>query len=249
MRQPTQSERIQIFLGTVVSLALVACAVTPKLTSQSDGDVEHALNSWKPHELPCPAGSEPRGLLPPFGTEVFCREISGDQRKQGPGIEYYTSGKRYRSGFYVDGERDGLWLGWQETGELLERIHYRAGKKSGLWTLFGRDGQKRIEGNYVEDALDGVGYEWHPNGRLYKEITYVKGTKQGRARMWYPSGRLQAEAVFSNDQRQGLEILYYENGRKQREIPYESGRIDGVVTTWTETGELQSRLDAALLTQ
>jgi hypothetical protein len=73
---------------------------------------------------------------------------------------------------YKDGERDGQWTTWHESGRKEEEGHYLAGDKDGPWTFWHESGQKAKEGRYKKGRRDGPWTTWHIHGGIASKRTF-----------------------------------------------------------------------------
>lgn len=94
----------------------------------------------------------------PFAGEVegrFQGKFKGGKR-EGPWLHFYDSGQMLYKGKYKNGEADGSWGFYYDNGQLSEEGEYRNGKRDGPW----------------------VGY--HDNGQLWRKGAYKNGKEEGR---------------------------------------------------------------------
>ena len=85
---------------------------------------------------------------------------------------------------------------------------YYDGKKHGLWTYFGLNGNKIKEGQMVDGKEEGVWTFYDENGIKWGEAEYKSGELDGLYTQWD------------------------ENGQKKSERTYRNGKMDGLWTTW-----------------
>lgn len=113
--------------------------------------------------LPCPAGSE----LLYVGDKVYCIEVGSAETRpfrQGPSVSFHPNGALMEQGLYQDDEREGIWVGWDDTGQKANVVGYRAGAFHGLYITF-----------------------W-PNGVRQTEIQFALGKKHGTSKSWTDEG-------------------------------------------------------------
>jgi antitoxin component YwqK of YwqJK toxin-antitoxin module len=105
------------------------------------------------------------------------------------------------SGYLIDGQRDGLWLtynndgsiftinyyengmlngesfAYNENGELFDYGNYTNNKPDGKWTTFYSKKNNRIAstGNYSIGKKEGIWDFYYPNGMLMKKVKYIDG--------------------------------------------------------------------------
>ena len=71
--------------------------------------------------------------------------------------------------------KDGLFLRWDEEGDLREEMHYHLGEKNGLCTYYYPGGSKELEGNYVNDQRAGIWMGWYCDGKVKHKSKYLSG--------------------------------------------------------------------------
>lgn len=76
--------------------------------------------------------------------------------------------------------KDGLFMRWDEDGNLREEMHYHLGIKNGLCTYYYTSGPKELEGNYANDLRAGTWTGWNKDGSVKHESKY----RQGRLTEW-----------------------------------------------------------------
>jgi len=86
-----------------------------------------------------------------------------------------------KEGDYVDGELEGLWTRWYESGVVMSEATFAHG---------------RLEGPY---------FEYSPGGQLLVEGTYAGGLRHGVWRMFSEDGKLdpKTSGVYAADARTG----------------------------------------------
>ena len=87
-----------------------------------------------------------------FSNEPFTGKITGQQK-----------------GSLKNGNREGVWLGYYDNGQLWKEGDYKNGKKEGSWVYYHKTGQLFGKGNYKNGETDGF---W---GHYYKDGTFIGG--------------------------------------------------------------------------
>lgn len=126
-------------------------------------------------------------------------------------IEYNEDSIIKAIGGFSDEKRDGKWLYFDDSGELLREINYREGVVHGILTEYRQ-------------------------GKVFFVMPYVDGKKAGLYRSYnYICGTLASEGYFKNDQMDGLWYEYYKgmlieinqyNDGKQIQALYKHPNID-----------------------
>ena len=109
-------------------------------------------------DLRCPTGTAASGYAPPLGLFVWCERPtpSGGAIKEGPSIEWHSSGARKAEGGYTDGKQNGPWVTYYPEGGPQSQGSYALGKKEGLWKTFHPDGRLASQGEFAGDLENGT---------------------------------------------------------------------------------------------
>ena len=78
-----------------------------------------------------------------------------------------------------------------DNGQLCSRIHFKRGKKDGLYESWYLNGQQCERANYRRGKLDGVHLGWHSNGKVHELCSYKNGLLHGEYFKYDESGKLQ----------------------------------------------------------
>ena len=132
----------------------------------------------------------------PAGGPAADRKEQADRTTQ---VEYWPNGQKKLEGHFKDGNPDGLWTMWDETGRKVNDRHWKDGKKDGLET------------------------QWHENGRKENMGHNKNDEEEGLWTHWYENGQKKSEAYFKNGKLDGLVTEWYDNGKKKVKIQYKDG--------------------------
>jgi len=136
---------------------------------------------------------------------------------QGALTRWFDSGQIYSDGYFLNGDRNGLFNWWYETGELKETATFTNGNRDGEVT------------------------QWFQNGKKYAEGSYEKGQLHGNLTWWYESGQKKEETHFIQGNRDGFAYWWYENGAKKGLADISGG--NGVVTLFSPDGSVANKFD------
>ena len=142
-------------------------------------------------------------------------------------------------GWYKNGEQDGLWNNWYESGQKRFEGTYKDGIEDGKWTKWYENGKKKFEGTYKDGKEDGLETSWYENGQKRYEETYNDGKRDGLWNDWWSNGQKREEGTFKDGILDGKWTRWYENGQKKSEYTYKDGKLDGKWTSWYESGQMQ----------
>jgi antitoxin component YwqK of YwqJK toxin-antitoxin module len=84
----------------------------------------------------------------------------------GEATYFYASGKVMETGMFAEGQKDGKWLRYNETGITVGLAIYNSGKKNGTWMVWDDAGKKRFEMHYHMGEKTGVWSNWNESGEL-----------------------------------------------------------------------------------
>ena len=76
--------------------------------------------------------------------------------------------------------KDGLFMRWDEEGNLREEMHYSLGIRNGLCTYYYPSGPRELEGHYIKGERAGTWTGWNEDGSVKHESKY----RQGRLAEW-----------------------------------------------------------------
>ncbi|GHB31576.1 toxin-antitoxin system YwqK family antitoxin [Mongoliitalea lutea] len=136
-------------------------------------------------------------------------------------------------GQYQNGKREGQWVSFYDTGELLSREIYKDGRRDGPYREFFPQGDIMVEVDYRNGEPHGP-YTRFAGARLVAEKgTYDNGKKIGEWISYFPGTKsVESRQFFDNrGNRTGEWKFFYENGRTARIERYENDLPTG---TWEE---------------
>lgn len=118
----------------------------------------------------------------------------------------------WASGMRKNGKKEGMWMTYNEEGELWVETPYRDGKIDGTMVMWGLHGQRFSETEYKEGVAEGATRAWHSNGQQAFVMQNRNGQHEGEWLEWYPSGHPKVEAAFHEAKLTGRCLFYYEDG-------------------------------------
>lgn len=123
----------------------------------------------------------------PHGKFTYYQYFNGGKR-----VKYDFERHRYdtisidavnyisKTGYFVNGKRNGRWQLYDEYGTLHEVCFYQDDRLSGFDRYYTDDGKHILEEGFLKDGLrDGVWNFFSPKGTLLGTIRYYKGQRQG----------------------------------------------------------------------
>jgi antitoxin component YwqK of YwqJK toxin-antitoxin module len=169
---------------------------------KAPGDVSTAPAQLHP-DLYCPEGTHGEGFPPPDGVLVYCvlDGNAGLTIKQGPSIEWFSSGQKQASGNYTSNQRVGEWVFWYESG-IIEK-----------------------QGRYLNNVQDGRWVEFHASGLQSAEGVRVNGRESGLWVYWSNGDNTRTEGNWANGQQDGDWTDYASDGTPLRQRIFRMGRL------------------------
>jgi antitoxin component YwqK of YwqJK toxin-antitoxin module len=174
-------------------------------------------------------------------AELIAQPFDTLRRKEADGWEFiqvHGNGTILDEGYARNGVREGAWNSYWDNGFPHYITTYRAGARTGLHLIIGRDGSTEVLEYYQNNKLEGPRRIYTRGSMIQEEAYYSDGIKHGRYTAWYPNGRKKEESLFANDRKDGKSVWYFENGNKAAEYTYRNGIIDGEVSAYHENGKV-----------
>jgi antitoxin component YwqK of YwqJK toxin-antitoxin module len=105
---------------------------------------------------------------------------------------YSTEDYIVSRGSFKDGEEDGVFEEFSESGKLVSRINYSKGRMHGLWETFHENGSLKSRGMFKEGGEEGEWVGYYPDGQLHRRDFYVNGKREGLYEIFHPNGKIQS---------------------------------------------------------
>lgn len=176
-------------------------------------------------------------------------------RKVGMWQTFHNSGQLQTVGNYVDGDKDGLWLGNFDTATtavLESEAYYQKGQLAQLKSYY-PNGQLQTSQTYlvtddgggggsgdasssasnsnVDQRLHGPAYYYRMDGSLSSQGHYCKGSKVG---YWQEINdrQVRSQGNYIDDVKSGTWSVFYADGRPLAVESYQAGQLHGQVITY-----------------
>lgn len=111
---------------------------------------------------------------------------------------------------------------------LVEKVHYRAGKRHGSLLKWFDSGTPSYEAYYVHGRKDGICKSWWSNGNLRTHSNFKNGIAHGIQYSWYKTGEKFKEINLVEGKEQGLQRAWRKNGAIYNNYEARDGRIFGL---------------------
>ena len=189
-------------------------------------------------------------------TEGLMRENKPD----GYWKTYYVTGVIKSEGKRTNFLLDSTWNFYNNAEELIQRISYQIGEKSGYSIRYSYDnplnpGQPTIISSelYVNGKKEGTSYYYHLTGELKLMVFFKEGKKQGISREFTKDSTLVTVMEYNDNylvnrerlnrtdgegKKQGTFREYYENGKIKKEEHYLDNQLHGYFREFNGKGDL-----------
>ncbi len=124
-----------------------------------------------------------------FATGVVAHDIQYSSGKYRKFTAYHDNGQLAYEQRYVDGEIDGVELGFHRNGKRAYEGTHAMGKRIGRWVHWYESGAVESESTYVDGLLEGPSITWRENGTMSVRREYHAGQETGQA-SWDEQGKL-----------------------------------------------------------
>ena len=112
-------------------------------------------------------------------------------------LRLHEDGSPDRMGSWDQGRRDGLWLDWAPTGELIRAEEWRSGLREGRHRGWTESGEPEFMGTWADNLREGEWLTFGPAGRVAAVQSY-RGGSLVEERPAQDSDRERFEARFAD---------------------------------------------------
>ncbi|GAB2456145.1 hypothetical protein GCM10011375_04200 [Hymenobacter qilianensis] len=226
-------------------LTLTAFDSTGKVVDRFD--ITHASKKFSLHypggkprlesALACYEFDGPATWFSPSGkTELSYSQQQGN--RHGAFRSYHpTTGKIAMEGTYRNGQREGEWKQYYDSGKLRSKGTYRNGEEEGEWQYLFENGQPDMTRTFVGGELQGPARQHNMQGELLVEKMFERGEAvsfRGSGSDGKPTGAYQALT--------GILTTQFANGKPATVENYKGGRYDGTRTYYYSNGQVFRRV-------
>jgi hypothetical protein len=123
----------------------------------------------------------------------------------GPFTEWHANGVKSGEGELVEGQRQGPWSFFFESGVLRWRGTFERGVAVGPEEAWHENGAKQLEGTLVDGRREGIYRYWYDNGQLELEVEFRDDVRHGKCRRWSRDGVLDrsSSGVYTKGRKTG----------------------------------------------
>jgi len=137
-------------------------------------------------------------------------------------IEAFEDGRRAKTTFYREGEPYRIQR-WHASGNLASEGDLLNLERNGIWTHWHDNGQRSFMGSYRAGRPSGRFERWDRDGEPIGRFELENGT--GTWYDWYDNGQLREEGGLREGLEHGLWTYYAESGEVSRVVDYEHGEV------------------------
>jgi len=196
---------------------------------------------------------------------ILYEEINSyNEKNQKTGVwkSFYTDGTIKEEKKYLNGKLNGVYKIYNQSGYLVNAIHYKNGEivkesenfstEIDLREKFDDNGNLIFQGSYLNQKPIGVHRFFDEKGRVIKSKTYnayhqlisegivqLNGYKQGKWITYYPGGSQKAEGYYQNNLKTGSWNYYFSNGKLEQTGSYSNGKLKGSWKWYYKSGNLR----------
>lgn len=159
---------------------------------------------------------------------------------------YIAQKTLYLEGWYKDDSckiPHGQFTYYHTTGYPLRMGHYANGKKEGVWLSYNDKGQLTDSSNYHNDKRIGISMSWHENGYPSDSVQF-DGAGNGVEVRWHDDGSIAAAGYWKQDTlKRGRWQYFHRNGKLMATEDYDAAGKQTACNCYDEQGIV---LDTAL---
>ena len=137
-------------------------------------------------------------------------------------IKTDSLGNKLIEGNIINGKKNGAWVTYAITGEIIDITNYIDDIKQGPYIkLSGHTVSE--QGSFKNNKFHGTRFKYL-YGHLDEKIDFKDGIRNGWARKYYSNGNVQREMEILDSVQVGLYRFYGENGTLQIEEKFKDGK-------------------------
>lgn len=128
------------------------------------------------------------------------KEIDYSAMLNGPKIEYYPNGKVAKKYKLKDGQIDGLYEFYSDSGYLVTSQTIKDGVPNGPYTTYYKDGKKQSVTNFKDGLPEGESTTYYPDGGTKSRSVCTGDIMKPSCEFqnYYPNGTLKSESKTAN---------------------------------------------------
>ena len=146
-----------------------------------------------------------------------------------------------KQGWWKIHNTDGKYKGY-EAGQLVEEGEYLNNRKTGVWTKYYPNGNKKHELTFANNIANGYAKIYYRNGQLQEEGIWKMNRWAGQYKYYYEDGTLKYDWSYnSTGKREGEQKYFHENGGLQYIGEWKGGKEAGELVEFYEDGSVKAK--------
>jgi len=147
----------------------------------------------------------------------------------------------HKQGWWQVFNKDGKYKGY-DSNQLVEEGDYLNNKKSGVWTKYYPNGNKKHELTFANNIANGYAKIYYRNGKLQEEGIWKMNRWAGQYKYYYDNGNLKYDWGYnSSGKREGEQKYFHENGMLQYLGDWKGGKEAGELVEYYEDGSIKTK--------
>lgn len=146
-----------------------------------------------------------------------------------------------KQGWWKVYNNDGKYKGY-ENGQLVEEGEYVNNRKTGVWTKYFPNGNKKHELTFANNIANGYAKIYYRNGQLQEEGIWKMNRWSGQYKYYYPDGTLKYDWNYNGSgKREGEQKYFHENGVIQYVGDWKNGNENGELVEYHDDGSVKTK--------
>jgi antitoxin component YwqK of YwqJK toxin-antitoxin module len=150
-------------------------------------------------------------------------------------------GSNQKQGWWKVYNSDGKYQGY-DAGQLVEEGDYLNNKKTGVWTKYYSNGNKKHELTFANNIANGYAKIYYRTGQLQEEGIWKMNRWAGQYKYYYENGNLKYDWSYNaSGKREGEQRYFHENGVVQYIGDWKGGKEAGELVEFYEDGSVKAK--------
>ncbi|MCF8275241.1 MAG: hypothetical protein K9J17_00785 [Flavobacteriales bacterium] len=173
-------------------------------------------------------------------TTFMVTSAQSSQSASGDTINAKDSNNQ-KQGWWKVYNDDGKYQGY-ETNQLVEEGLYVDNKKTGVWTKYYPNGNKKHELTFANNIANGYAKIYYRTGQIQEEGIWQMNRWAGQYKYYYENGVLKYDWSYnSSGKREGQQLYFHENGMLQYIGDWKGGKEAGELVEYYENGSIKAK--------
>jgi len=169
------------------------------------------------------------------------REIKTTSTSEFYDAEQQTLKRKYEVMVKDTAQKHGIYQSFHKNGQLKMTVPYLNNQKNGLGIIYNETGRKTEEAQFREDKLNGIRKLYDTeSGEMIIEETYVDNEFEGPYTSYFSGGQIKQEGQYINGAMNQLWKFYYKSGQLKEAVHFKNNVEDGPYQAWHENGQLKA---------